>query len=263
MNCIPPSIQLYSVFHKEAPVPAAPFVVPIQVGAAYSSHRLPMLHDDDGENISLLNSFYSELTACYWIWKHGDRSRADAWGLCHYRRYFSLDMHKLLFKKRSRFYYTLTRQHLDAVVNEKLYKKLQQLLSENDVVVQRPSFAHKEGGKVYTIEEAYAALHFIEHWNTTLQIVQEKYPLYASSIPGFNNETKMSFYNMMVARWAIWDDYLSWVFDILFEVQQRIAIPSDPYQGRIFGFLSERLLNLYIRHNHLSSGYLTIALFEK
>ncbi len=258
-----PTIKLFSVFHKPAPVPAAKFVIPVQVGASLAAQKLDMLQDNTGPNISDQNPFFNELTASYWIWKNGDRTGIDAWGLCHYRRYFSQNHYKLLFIKRSRVYYELNQQNLDAAVCDGLYEKIQQLLQHHDVIVQRPVYAHKKGRKVHTIEEAYALLHDRADWQLTLNIVREKYPGYSTSIEEFSQQTKMSYYNMMVAGWNVWDDYLAWLFDILFELQKGIRISTDPYQARIFGFIAERLLNLYIYHNKLRPAYLTIALFER
>jgi hypothetical protein len=259
----PPTIKLYSVFHKPAPVPSAAYVVPIQVGAALSAQKLPMLRDDAGKNISVQNPNFSELTACYWLWKNADRSDVDAWGLCHYRRYFAMDKRKLFLIKKSRVYYPLCQQTVDAMVNEKLYKKMQTLLQDHAVILQRPAYAHKKGGKIFTIQEAYAQAHNAEDWETTTNIIRHKYPEYTDSIAAFNGTVKMSYYNMMIARWELWDHYLSWMFDTLFEAQKVIRISADPYQARIFGFLSERMLNLYVYHHRLRTAYLTIALFEK
>jgi hypothetical protein len=66
----------------------------------------------------------------------------------------------------------------------------------------------------------------------------------------------------MIAPWQIWDAYLEWLFAILFEVKRNIKIPEDAYQSRVFGFMSERLINLYIQHNQLKPAYLPVALFK-
>ena len=42
---------------------------------------------------------------------------------------------------------------------------------------------------------------------------------------------------------------MKWVFTILFELEKRIDISNyDNYQARVFGFLSERLFNVYIEN---------------
>ncbi len=257
-----PTIQLYSVYHKDFPLyPRAPFVTPIQVGAV-NAPRLNMIGDDTGDHMSALNHLYCELTAAYWIMKNAPRN-TDAWGLCHYRRYLIRDKYKLVFKKRPRYYFETSQQVLDGLLSPELYKTMQRLLSKHDIIVQRPTYAMKKTGKIYTIEETYKKMHIPEDWDITMDVIREKYPEYTESIRVFCNQVTMSYYNMMVARWDLWDTYLTWVFDILFEVEKRINLNNrDVYQGRVQAFLSERLLNLYIAHNKLRPAYLTLGLFE-
>ena len=57
----------------------------------------------------------------------------------------------------------------------------------------------------------------------------------------------------------IFDSYSKWLFDILFEVEKRVDITNrDTYQKRIFGFLSERLLKVWVQKNNLKPyiGYI-------
>ena len=49
--------------------------------------------------------------------------------------------------------------------------------------------------------------------------------------------------------WNIWDNYLYWLFDILFEVSTLLPESDLIYQKRMPGFIAERLLNLYFLHN--------------
>ncbi len=60
---------------------------PVFVGAAISNFDLPYQRDDEGENISDKNRYYSELTGLYWAYKN---LKSDYIGLCHYHRYFDL-----------------------------------------------------------------------------------------------------------------------------------------------------------------------------
>jgi len=53
------------------------------------------------------------------------------------------------------------------------------------------------------------------------------------------------------------DAYCEWLFKILFEVEKRTDIANyDQYQQRLYGFLSERLLNVWIKYRQVSVTYL-------
>ncbi len=47
------------------------------------------LRDDTGDNISVKNPNYCELTGIYWIWKNVDNDPTEIIGISHYRRYFT------------------------------------------------------------------------------------------------------------------------------------------------------------------------------
>lgn len=69
--------------------PLASYETEIQAGAALTGTVLSpgILTDDTGDNISVKNKQYCELTALYWIWKH---AKEEIVGLEHYRRHFIL-----------------------------------------------------------------------------------------------------------------------------------------------------------------------------
>ncbi|UKJ07543.1 DUF4422 domain-containing protein [Solitalea lacus] len=257
------SIKLYSVFHKPFIQPKENFVIPIHAGKALSNQKLDFLEDNTGDNISELNSTFCELTAQYWIWKNEDRSRCDIWGMCHYRRYFTTEnWFNATFKNKRTYTKIIDQQNLDNVVSQKLYTQMQEILQTSDVILPKPMVIAKRNGVKLTLEEHYSTDHFENDWKTTIDVITEKYPDYLKSIPTFNNSTTMSFFNMMIAPWKIWDAYLTWLFDVLLEVKNRIKVSDDPYQKRVFGFLSERLINLYVHHNKLKIAYLPVAVFD-
>ena len=54
-------------------------------------------------------------------------------------------------------------------------------------------------------------------------------------------------YNMMFCRRALFDDYCAWLFDVLSELERRLDVSSySDYDRRVFGFVAERLLDVYI-----------------
>ena len=63
-------IKIMVALHKPAPVFQDEIYTPIQVGKALSKYNLPYQGDNTGDNISLKNPYYSELTAQYWGWKN-------------------------------------------------------------------------------------------------------------------------------------------------------------------------------------------------
>jgi hypothetical protein len=45
----------------------------------------------------------------------------------------------------------------------------------------------------------------------------------------------------------LFDAYCAWLFDILFELEKRLDISTySDYDKRVFGFVSERLLDVYL-----------------
>ena len=86
---------------KDICVKQEPYM-PIHVGhALHSETNLGMQCDDEGDNISLKNGSYCELTGMYWAWKN--LKNVDIIGLNHYRRYFDFDKKWPQFSADKRF----------------------------------------------------------------------------------------------------------------------------------------------------------------
>src|ERR1700733_1644097 len=94
------TFRLFVVFHKPFFIPSISFITPIQAGSALSINKLQMEGDDKGENISMLNAHFNELTVLYYIWKNYSANDFHYWGLCHYRRYFTTQPGGFSLKKK-------------------------------------------------------------------------------------------------------------------------------------------------------------------
>jgi hypothetical protein len=248
-------LRLFSAAHRPYSIAAASYIQPLQAGKAHATIDLGFAGDDTGDHISHKNKNFCELTVLYWIWKNWPRDRVDAWGMVHYRRQFCLHP-----GWRKKDIYTFSGEQLQEVVSEKLGEKIISSLERKDVILPRPVNIFKKDGKLRSIEEHYRHEHIGAHWDTMISVMKEKYPEYEASLSYFNN-VKLSLFNMMIARWSTWDEYLSWLFDILFEVEKRIGPIEDPYQARVFGFLSERMINLFVYHKKYKIDYYPVALF--
>ena len=209
--------------HKPYWMPEDPVYLPVHVGAA-GKESLGFQRDDEGENISAKNPNYCELTGLYWAWKNLD---ADCVGLAHYRRYFSKGFGK---DKKARI---LTRAD---------YEKE---LGGADVLLPKP--------RHYWIESNYshyAHAHHAADLDTTRKILEERYPQYLPAWKKNMKKTSGHRFNMFVMKKELLDRYCAWLFDILFELEQRLDISAyNKNDSRVFGFVSERLLDVWIDAN--------------
>ncbi len=191
----------------------------IHVGKALSED-LGYIGDDTKDNISSKNKSYCELTGLYWLWKNYD---GDIIGICHYRRFFMQnDM-------------LLTKEYIEDT------------LKEYDCIIPSCGIV----GDNESVRQQYDKKHYISDFDMCRQVIQEKYPEYIEAFDIMQGSALMNFANMIITYKQIFDKYCEWLFDILFEVEKRIDISNrDEYQKRAMGFLSERLLKVWLIKNN-------------
>lgn len=223
------NMKIYEMTHKEfAQITKSPIYTPLWVGAKNKKVPDKYLRDDCGDEISERNQSYCELTGMYWIWKN---SREDIVGVCHYRRYFTKERNLL--------------PKLFLLSEKQIYR----IMQEYDVIL--PQRNHHEYSDS-TALDFYARIHDVEDWNIVKGIIKDHYPEYYEDLLWFENEKIGYCYNMIISKKNTYDDYCEWLFDILFQAENVIKMRNhDKYNQRVYGFLSERLINIWIRHNHL------------
>lgn len=217
--------------------------LPIQVGKALSNISLKMQGDNEGCNISDKNPSYCELTGMYWAWKN--LSNIDYIGLCHYRRYFDFNhIGRLCFPST-----TITTQLFDSL-NLDINSKITRFLEQGGCVIAKPVHLHT------SLYLQYCEGHYSPDFRTLGDVILETQP--AKYIDGFwkylVGSNLFSPYNMFIMNWEEYDRYCNWLFKILEDFESRIDITHYPvYQKRLFGFVAERLLNLYVRTNNIKT----------
>ena len=216
--------------HKPYRMPEDPAYLPLQVGAA-GKPSLGFQRDDEGENISARNANWCELTGLYWAWKN---LKADAVGLVHYRRHF---------KGRSGI----------ASGDE-----LAALLEKSDAILPR-----KRNYFIETTRSQYVHAHHAEDLDVTREILVERHPEYVNAFDAAMASTKGHRFNMFVMKRPQFDAYCTWIFDVLFELERRLDISAySPYDARVFGFVSERLLDVWIATNGIRFAELPVLHLE-
>lgn len=220
------NIKIIVAAHKNYQFPNDEGYLPLQVGRALSQNVLSIAGDDTGDNISNLNKHFCELTGLYWLWKN---TNADVYGLVHYRRYFKPLSEGLL----------LSGQHI-ATSDE-----LANMLEKYDIVL-----SVKRNYWIETIRQHYKNAHYESDLSVVEAVIAEKYPEYSQAFTKVMDGRRLSLFNMFVLRSEQFNSYCDWLFSVLFEVEKRIPYKDyGPYQGRVLGFLAERLLNVWVEKN--------------
>ena len=204
---------MYIMAHKKFQVPDKNGYIPLQVGSTLNED-LGYQKDDTGIQISAKNKTYCELTGMYWIWKN---IQCDNVGICHYRRYFVQDE-------------LLTIEYME------------ECLKTYDIIVPDSGMTMYEN-----VYKHYENRHNIKDLNICVEVLLQKYPKDYASFKWSLERNFMSLGNMVITSKTLYDEYCSWLFDILFEVEKRTNIENyDDYQKRVFGFLSERLFRTWL-----------------
>lgn len=227
--------QIYVVAHKKFHCPEGKLYLPIQVG---NGQDLPYkcLRDNVGENISEKNGTYCELTALYWIWKNVTHIKYV--GICHYRRYFSTSV----LSNSPKFF-----------LKE---KEILRILSDYDIILPKKinvrenirTFYYKYGkGRekdLFTLDRIIKN-NFSDYYNTYKNVMSQKSGYYC---------------NMMIISKERYDDYCRWLFQILFELERKINLTGySKEEKRVFGYISEILLNVWVNENQLKIKEYPIA----
>jgi len=193
--------------------------IPIHVGRAISKFKeemSDMIGDDTGDNISVRNGAYCELTAIYWAWKNLKDTKYV--GLAHYRRYFETKF---------------TEGSIDGI------------FQSCDVVLATP-YLHDR----YNEMKMARALD-MEDEVIFLKVFKKLYPEYEQTLIDYLYGFKDYAYNMFVMKWELFDEYCQFLFSILFECERLMKPMAYTCSSRRLGYIAEYLLPIFCLHHHL------------
>lgn len=198
--------------------------LPIHVGSAISQAYVPgAQRDDEKESISAKNPRYCELTALYWLWKNDD---SDYKGIVHYRRYFAGSGEKGIAS----------------------FKEIAELLEGAPIILPK-----KRHYYISTVESHYADTFDQNHLDVVRRVLSDHDPKVLFAFDDHMKERSAHIWNMLVMRSDVFDSWCAWLFPILEEIEKSIDFSKmTPFEERLIGRLSERLLDPWIVANDLS-----------
>lgn len=215
--------------HKDCVMPGDRMYIPLHVGAEgkLAGDGTPLdlgfQKDNTGENISALNSQFCELTGLYWAWKN---LSSEYLGLAHYRRHFR-------GKKRKKNKY-------ESILR---YRELRPMLNGARVIVPK-----KRRYYIETLYSHYEHTHHIEELDTAREILEERYPEYLPSYERVMRQNWGYMFNMMIMKKDLVDEYCTWIFDILFDLVERLKGREGltDFDLRYPGRVSELFFNVWL-----------------
>lgn len=196
--------------------------------------------DNTGENLNDYNKYYAEYSKFYWIWKN--LKPEGIIGFCQYRRYFWLNDPDFTYLEK-------TFENIDEIKEKTNPINLNNLLLDSDIIMTAPFCFPFE-----TLEEQYctASCQRADDWILMRDTLLKLYPEYKEDFKEFANSHWIYAVNMFITKSNIFNDYMEWIFNIFFHMAEKITLPTDPYQYRVYAYLAERLINLYIIHKELN-----------
>ena len=228
------NIIMLVAIHKSAWYPQDEMYMPLFVGAEGKEKWADIACDNTGDNISKKNPYYAELTGLYWAWKNLD---CEYIGLSHYRRFFDLNffLKTLKYKQKS----ILKKRDID------------KLLDKADIVL--PELGNFKND---TIRSHYERSHIAQDLVVAEDIIRRYHSEYLGSFNKVMNGSSATFFNMFVMRKSLFDEYCEWLFDIFLRLEKEIDLSKHVgYQQRVFGFMAERLFNVWVDYKGLKPEY--------
>lgn len=252
-------VNIYILSHSDYPLPdienlpEGSKITPILVGSDFVDDAPDSFTPDNrGDNISIKNRNFCELTGLYYIWKNIDEDPDTIVSINHYRRFFLPHRSALLYNHKLPFTMEL--------FNREFYRSIvatSKRLERCDAIVAEAKW------KVKTVERDYIHYHIREDWNILKQVVLDRHPELKSAWREYmKSSSKLHKFNMITCRRSLFNEYMSWLFGILFEVEKRVKISGYPYQARVFGFMAERLLTLYVRGYKVNYRTASVAIID-
>lgn len=238
-------------YHKQANFyTEAPYVA-IQVGA-FNKEDLGIQKDSDGDNISQMNPYCSEMSATYWLWKN---TEAEYKGLFHYRRFMSFKPESAIKKipRWSLFYlskllspvikdarYSLHAFNMNYIGEEKVSQELK------DFGVSLKNDIEKYGKDGYALGPIRRSTRRIGsqlqgaiglwHYEYARQLIQKEHPQFYKYYERALNSSSSYSFNMLIVKNSLFDEYCSIMFDILTKYHNHMNEGMQP------GYINQAML---------------------
>lgn len=131
-------------------------------------------------------------------------------------------------------------------------------MTKYDVIVPK-----KRNYYIETLASHYNHSHEAIGLKVLDQVIKADFPTYWPAYKHHLQEKKGHMFNMLIAKGPVFDDYSKWLFEVLGKVEAKIDISHfSKSEQRIYGYLSELLLDVWLETNHLTYVEVPVAFVE-
>lgn len=239
------SLSIYTCHHKPSAFLQSNIIHPIHVGKTLAISEICCSGDDTGDNISLKNPFYCELTAQYWVWKNTDLP--DYIGFMHYRRHFNFSDNQNYIEDN---WGVINIPEINSDY-EKQYgldeESIRRCIDGYDLIVPN-KWSVKSAGSQNNYHHYKVSEHLhIDNYQNAIDILLRLYPDYYLAVNEFNDAHDGYYTNMFIMKRDLFVEYSEWLFNILSALESELSFNNySAQEKRVFGHISERLLNIFV-----------------
>ncbi len=239
-------IKIYNCFHDHGSMPSNKYIKNIRysllcgadIEDRHTEDIVCDLRDNVGENISIENRQYSELTGYYWVWKN---DTADIIGIEHYRRHFI--------------------KHLPVVYNcvmpNNLYDEndIETTLSEYDFIIPvHESLCNTNVYDLYVIcfdKQADDIVKYMRNYFT-----ENNMKNYLDSMYEYMSHNSLTRANMLITNKKNFDEYCTVMFGMIDYLKEHMPVKPE---SRVWGYVSELFPMIYLKANNKTFKEVDVA----
>ena len=203
------------------------YIKPLGLGPNKFPHNWSV--ETQGENISILNKFYGELSGFYWMWKNGikDLKKDDLIGFCHYRKLWLND----IFLKKQKY---STQSLYSNLLDDK-----NTILEKNEVIQIQPIYLKKRN-----LFEEFYDVHKNDSLKQSVNFLDKKYRIkFQEHLEG----NELFGLNMFISSKYIFEEYCNILFPWMESCNKYCKDNNllEGYNIRLPAFLAERFTSFW------------------
>ena len=198
--------------------------------------------DDTGDNISLKNPEWNEMTVIYWVFRNYEKlGNPEYIGFEQYRRHFIFGEWRKVTERALCFPFDEVNEAYEKVLRQDR-ENVERYLSKYDLIY--PKY-HMSCSVYEQYRRESPNGHHIEDLDLVVRIISELFPSYKAYAGKYLGGRMNCFCNMFVMKKELFFEFCNFIFPVLFEFEKRRNNADRSFAEKRL-FVSERLTGIFI-----------------